>query len=380
MNFLFNKSVMIAIAIAVAVTAWLVSGQFEEKEPVVAKSVVDTHAKSSVHVQVSSQEAHDHAEIIALYGQTEANRDVELKAQTKGRIAELLIEKGVYVKKGDVIARLAMDDRKHQLESARAAVRYRELEYEASRKLSQKSFRSQTKLEEAKSLLNAARADLENKRLDIEHTEIKAPFDGFLENTAVEAGDFVDIGTPVAKVIDLSPIKVSAALPEQAISRIQIGQAAQALLNDGRVLNGTISFVAATSDSSTRTYRVEMEAPNPEDNRINVGLTAKMQLHVGQQLAYKVSPAILTLSDTGEVGLKTVDSTNKVVFHTIKLLEDTTDGIWISGLPQKARIITRGQEYVRAGQEVIAVEESSAHDNAEDNTPQKAPALAKAQD
>ncbi|WP_417831074.1 efflux RND transporter periplasmic adaptor subunit [Terasakiella sp.] len=379
MKFLLNKSVMIAIGIAAVVSIWLLSGLFTEKEEVAAKSVVETHTKNKVNVLVSTQEAHDHADIISLYGQTEANRDVELKAQTKGRISELLIEKGTVVSKGDVIARIAMDDRKYQLEGARAAVRFRELEYDASKKLSQKSFRSQTKLAESKSLLNSARADLENIRLDIEHTEIKAPFDGYLENTSIEVGDFVDSGDPIAKIVDLSPIVVSAAIPEYSISKIKDGQAARAVLNDGRILEGIVRFIAATSDNSTRTYRVEMEAPNDAQELINVGITAKLQLSIGRQHAYQVSPAILTLSDEGVIGIKTVDDANKVVFHPVKLLEDTPEGIWITGLPQTARIITRGQEYVSVGQEVITTQADDEQKANVDEQP-SAPAIAKAQE
>lgn len=375
-----NKSVLIAFGIAALVSVWLLSGLFVEKEEAVAQSVVETHhTKNNVKVQVSTQEAHDHADILSFYGQTEANRDVELKAQTKGRIAEVLIDKGAFVKKDDVIARIAMEDRKYKLESARAAVRFRELEYDASKKLSQKSYRSQTKLSEAKSLLNAARADLENIRIDIQHTEIKAPFDGYLEDINVEIGDFLDIGNPIAKIVDLSPIVVSAHVPEQAINRIKDGQQARAILNDGRQLDGIVRFVAATSNSATRTYLIEMEAPNDTQEHISVGMTAKLQLSVGRRNAFQVSPAILTLSDAGIVGIKTVDDANKVVFHPVKLLEDTPDGIWITGLPTTARIITRGQEYVSVGQEVIAVEASSEDQNGETTQPDTA-AIAQAQE
>jgi len=374
----FNKSVLIAAVIGVSATIWLASGAMEDKTPPPAKSVVETHKKSTVKVLVAEREAITHADVIKLYGQTEANREVTLKAETAGRIEELLIEKGAFVKKGDVIARIAMEDRQRRLKSAQAAVRHRELEYDASRKLSQKSFRSQTKLAEAASLLNSARAELESIRVDIKHTTITAPFDGYLEDTVIEVGDFLDTGGEIAKIVDLSPIVIKAHLPEHAVSRVHDGQPAMAVFPDGRKLDGIVRFVATTSDSSTRTYRVEMEAANDGEQKINAGLTASLQLNVGQRTAHQVSPAILTLSDNGRVGVKTVDADNKVVFHPIQLLEDTADGVWVTGLPQKARIITRGQEYVSPGQEVIAVDANNTQ-NDEKKPTKDAPALAKAQ-
>lgn len=370
----FNKSILIAIAIAVAISLWLVSGLFNEKEVIEAKSVVAEKQNKAISVLVQSKHAQDHANIIKLYGQTEADRDVQLKAETTGRIIEVLREKGALVKKGDVIAKISMDDRQRRLKSAEALLRQRQLEFEASRKLSQKSFRSQTKLAEAEALLNAARAELESIRLDIAHTDIKAPFDGRLEDKSVEIGDYVSQGSSIAHLVDLSPIIVSAEIAEANISKIQDGQPAEAVLSDGRKLDGIIRYVASTSNTQTRTYRIEIESANT-DFDIASGLTAQVRLQVGVQKAYLLSPAILTLSDQGIVGVKTVTSNDTVEFHPVSLLEDTAEGIWVAGLPAQARIIIRGQEYVTPGQNVITVEGDKTQAPKREVTP----ALAKAQ-
>ncbi|WP_417790472.1 efflux RND transporter periplasmic adaptor subunit [Terasakiella pusilla] len=349
-----NKSVLIAISIALVITIWLLSGVFSPKEAKVGHSVSEDNIQKEVTVLVENQTAHDHADVIRLYGHTQSDREVEIKAETEGNISEVLVEKGTFVKQGDIIARINIDDRQRTLQSAQALLRQRQLEFEASRKLSQKSFRSQTKLAEAEALLNAAQAQLESARLDLEQTNIKAPFDGKLESRTVEVGDYVSKGSLIAKVVDLSPIVIQVEISENKISKIQDGQPAQALLNDGRTVHGIVRFVASTSDSSTRTYKIEIEGENP-NNEISAGLTTQVRLEVGSQKAYRVSPAILTLSDEGVVGVKTVDDNNIVVFHPVSLLDDTPEGIWVSGLPDTARIILRGQEYVSAGQTVTTV-------------------------
>ncbi len=369
-----NKSVIIAIVIAVAISVWLGSGLLKEEAVIEAKSVVTDTEEKEVKVLVQNMKAQDHANIIKLYGQTKADRDVEIKAETSGRIQEVLVEKGTMVKKGDVIARITMDDRQRRLRSAESLVRQRELEFEASRKLSQKSFRSQTKLAEADALLDAARAERESIRVDINHTVIKAPFDGRLEDRAIEVGDYVTQGTLIAHIVDLSPIVVSAEIAESDISKIRDGQPAQALLGDGRQIDGIIRYVSTSSDKQTRTYRIEIESAN-SDFEIATGLTAQVRLQTSSQLAYRLSPAILTLSDQGVIGVKTVNSDNLVEFYPVGLLEDTAEGVWVSGLPQQARIITRGQEYVVTGQKVAAIE----GDESKAAKPEASPALAKAQ-
>ena len=69
----------------------------------------------------------------------------------------------------------------------------------------------------------------------------------------------------------------------------------------------------------------------------------------------------MSLSDQGKLGIRVVNNKNEVEFKTIKILEDTTEGLWISGLPPKARIITLGQEYVFQGQ-TVKVKEISIPD------------------
>ena len=72
----------------------------------------------------------------------------------------------------------------------------------------------------------------------------------------------------------------------------------------------------------------------------------------GNVLAHKISPSILALSNSGELGVKVIDSENIVQFKEINVIEDTSDYMLVSGLSQKERIIIVGQQYVSAGEKV----------------------------
>ena len=109
--------------------------------------------------------------------------------------------------------------------------------------------------------------------------------------------------------------------------------------------------------SLTRTFRIEGWLDNP-NAKFPEGLTAELRLFMGSAHAHRVSPAVLTLDDKGVIGIKAVDEASAVVFHAVEILEDTTDGVWISGLPERLTLITVGQEFVRAGQKVETKEEA----------------------
>lgn len=356
MKLAINKSILIAAGLALATILWMVSGLFKTDEQVTPSSVLSKDVEKHIHVQITSQSAQPRPDVVTLYGQTTADRDVQIKAETKGRISEVLIDKGQPVKKSDVIARLAIDDRQRRLSSAQALVRQRQLEFNANKTLSQKSFRSQTTLAEAEALLNAARADLESARLDMEHTAITAPFDGYLEERTVEIGDYVDVGDIAARVLDTTPLVITIQVPEGDISQIQDGQTAQVRLSGQNIHSGIVRYVARSStDQTTRTYPVEIEIENP-NGRIPAGLTAEVRLEINTRDAYLISPSVLTLAENGAIGVKIVNNDDRVEFHPVEILEDTTSGMWVSGLPQTARLISRGQEYVSVGQHVITQE------------------------
>ena len=75
----------------------------------------------------------------------------------------------------------------------------------------------------------------------------------------------------------------------------------------------------------------------------------KRAIDLGEVQAHQISPALFTLSDEGEMGVRTVDTSNRVEFHTVQIIEDGPDGVWVTGLPTTTRLITVGQEFCDRG-------------------------------
>jgi len=75
--------------------------------------------------------------------------------------------------------------------------------------------------------------------------------------------------------------------------------------------------------------------------------------------AHRVSPAVLSLSTSGTIGVKIVDADQKVRFLPVQIVEQGADGLWLLGLPAEVTLITVGQEFVRDGQQVRTVDEAT---------------------
>lgn len=351
-----GSSWLIAGAVVIGAALWILSGQFgaaPEGRKVPARPEAAA-APELPSVRVIESAASPREEVIRLFGHTAAWRKVELRAEIDGRIVELPVERGQSVRGGETIARIATDDRAARLREAEALLKQRQIEFEATQQLASRGHRSETQLADAAAKLDSARAMVKRIEVEIAQTVITAPFEGVLDSRPIELGAYVKGGDPIGTVVDLDPLRIVGFVNEQHVARIRKGMPAEAVLG-GTALRGTIALVSVVADPRTRTFRLELEVPNPE-NRLVEGLTAELRIAVGETLAHKISPALLTLADDGAVGVKLVSAEGVVAFARVSVLGSSGDGaVYVSGLPERAIIIAVGQDYVGAGQKVIAV-------------------------
>ena len=356
-----KSSYLIAGGVAVAVVGWIYSGQFKagelpasssEMAMVQATEAIEKKPEHLPRVRTRMSVASEHPRIMHLFGRTEVSRQVDVKAETAGRIVTLPVEKGATVEKGQVIARIAMDDRNARLTEAKALVNQFAIAHEAAQTLSQKQYRSKVKLAESAAQLEMAKAGLNSMNLDIARTVIRAPFNGVLQDQPMEVGDFVAVGHAVAGIVELDPVLIVGEVTERAVKLLQVGTPALAHTLNGQSMSGVVSYISKVAQASTRTFRVEVSVPNP-GGEIPAGLTAQMSLNLGNARAHFITPAVLTLSSEGVLGVKILNENGVVEFHTGSIVEDTPEGLWVEGLPDQIELITVGQEFVLTGQKAV---------------------------
>lgn len=359
-----RASYIIAIVVGAAAIAWIASGLLGEA-PIAAieKPASVTKKPAAPKVRVRTSVAEERSRHLVFLGRTEASRKVSLKAETAGRIVAVPAGEGSRIRRGAVIARLAIDDRKARLAEAEAVLRQRRIEYQAARELSARKFRSKVKLAEAEAYLEAAKAGRARARVELGRTVIAAPFAGVLDQRVVEVGDFVKIGNPVATFIDLSPIRITGHVSELNIGAVRQGMKATVKLVNGAAAQGIIRFVASEAHDTTRTFKIEVEVAN--DDRVMVaGMTAEISIPLPPIAAHKVSPAVLGLSDAGAVGVKTVSAQGRVVFHKVDVIDEDIAGVWITGrdgtLAEQVSLISVGHEFVKAGEMVQTLPDKDA--------------------
>jgi multidrug efflux system membrane fusion protein len=302
-------------------------------------------------VQTELADAAERPYAVVVRGRTEAPRTVQVRAATAGVVAETPTPQGTYVHAGRLLCRQAVDAREASLDKARAKLRSVQLQYQANQKLEAKGYRSETQVLAAKADLDQAAADVRQAEVTLEQMNIRAPFDGVFDRRDAEVGAYLAPGQSCGTVIELDPLLFVGDVSETEAARLTAGAGASAKLTTGQIVTGHIRYVARQSDPQTRTYRVEMIAANP-GAKIAAGLSAEIRIDAGQGEAHLVPVTALVLDAAGRQGVRFVQPSGLVGFAPVKVVEETPQGVWISGLSGPVRVIVVGQSYVSEGQRV----------------------------
>ena len=358
MGFFNRRPYLIALLLSLVLIAWMASGEFGSDAAADDEAEADETKQTLPKVRVQTMKARPIQRTITLYGRTEPDRFATLKAETKGRITEVMAERGSTVRKGDPIVRIAMQNRRQRLAHAKKLMAQKLIEFEGARKLSDKGYQGKVHLAKTSAELEDAKAMITLLELDIENTIIRAPFDGVLAERYIEVGDYLAIADPAAMVVDLDPLIVRADVTQADVSKLGRGQSAEVRMLEKPIRRGEIRYLASIADENTNTFRVEVALDNADFQTL-AGMSAELNIALEETLAIRISPALLALNETGDLGVKWVDK-QEVRFTPIDLVKSDAEGAWITGLGEEVTLITVGQAFVREGDRVEPVFEAPA--------------------
>jgi len=177
-----------------------------------------------------------------------------------------------------------------------------------------------------------------------------APFDGILLDGHKIEGELIMPGETAYEIIDLSKIKIFGYINENEILDISNQNEVSVSILDQNV-TGVIDYISPISDPDTKTFEIVVKIEN-ENLKFKDGLSSLITIKKGEVLAHKISPSILTLGDSGELGVKVIDENGLVKYKAIEILQDTSSYMIVTGLSQKEKIIIVGQQYVSNGEKV----------------------------
>lgn len=296
---------------------------------------------------------------VPLRGRTQAKTNVSVVPQTQGTVEEVLVQKGQSVAVGDVLCRLDKGDRQAAVAQAEAGVATAQSAFDSNVQLRDKGLAPANSGLQLEAALKQAQVALDNANTELARTDVKATIAGVVQEPLAQVGSMAGPAAPCATIVQLDPMLFKTQVPEARIAYAKIGLPATVKTVTGQSVDGKVSYISSVADPATRSFAAEIELPNA-DGAVLDGITASAIVNVGTAPAHLLPQSVLTLDDEGVLGIRAVGADSKVAFYPVTIVQDTREGVWVTGLPPTVDVITVGQEFVIPGQTVKATNVSAA--------------------
>jgi len=284
-----------------------------------------------------------------------------ITAETQGRVLERAVEPGTEVEANGAILRLE-DSRMElelrraeaQLSAARTVLAHAKREFARGDRLRKQKAISTQQYDELEHAVDRARDEValaevarDTAKRNLTDTRIAAPFAGTVDSIAVDVGDFVSAGTPVAVLVDLSRVRIMGSVTAGEAARLVPGTTARVTFRDlgGTIFEARLESVARVASATDGTYAIELHMDDPS-GRLRDGLVATVELPDAD-----ASPRLLTkraalLRRSGHPEVFVIDGQgDSAVARSRRVRTGRSAGEWIEvldGLVEGERVVWDG--------------------------------------
>jgi membrane fusion protein (multidrug efflux system) len=290
----------------------------------------------------------------------EARAESQVVAKTSGVALAVLVEEGQMVRAGQVLVRLDPDRARLQAAQSSAQMRKLEANYARSTQLSKQQLISANDLDQLKYDLENARAVNRLANLELSYANVVAPISGVIASRSIKTGNFVQINTPIFRIVDTSRLEATLNVPERELATLKPGQPVSMQVDaiPGRKFEGVVDRVAPVVDSGSGTFRVI--AAFAGGGLLQPGMFGRVRIDYDQRADAIVIPRVALLEGEGDPAVFTVRA-GKAVRVPVKL--GYVDGAWAelrSGLKLGEPVVTAGKVALRDGSAVQVLGQQTA--------------------
>lgn len=353
----FGSAVMAAVVVAAAAAIGAACGGSEAG----ATEEIDQPYVKIVNVQTVTVAHRPFSATVRITGEARPQTDVTVSAEESGVLRRFVAEKGARVGRGAVIARIADAVLAAQAEEARAMAELANDRYTRQRRLwEEEGIGSEIAYLQAKSESESAAARHQQLQARLARTVIRSPVAGTVDDHLVEAGEVVQPGTPVARVVDAARLKIAGGVPERFAREVATGDSAAITFDvfPGQVFDGRIAFVGTAVDRQSRTFPIEIEMDNPE-GLVKPYMIANVRI-VNRRIenAVVVPREVLLRTELGQQAMvvESREGGDVAVARAVALgPSNENDVVVTEGLQAGDRLIVKGQQMADPGDRVREV-------------------------
>ena len=350
-------------------------------------------------VELGSATRGDVAAHLTVVGNLIGLQTVDIAPRTGGRLLSVNVQLGDRVRRGQVLAKVEDREIVEQVraaeasqEVAKATIRQREadlkvaeLNFDRSKNLFERQLLAKQALDDAESRYMAAvaqtdlsraqllqnEARLQELRINLQHTSVASPVDGYVGKRNVDPGAMVNTNTAIASVVDISRLRLVVNVVEKDLRLVNAGDVADVEVDayPGEKFAGKIARVAPVLDPATRTATMEVEIPN-NDHKLKPGMYARINLTVEERKNTIVAPKNAVIDFENKRGVWMPNDQKRAAFVPVTLgIEGPLQIEILSGLKEGDRFVTTGAGAVRNNDQLIVAGEGDGPSSAPAGSP-----------
>ena len=311
---------------------------------------------AAIPVRVVPVERRPIAQFLETNGTVESDNDVALVARTSGPIVELLVEEGMKVEAGQLLARIDDAEIRARLALAKVNEGEAELAYDRAKAQYESEILSRELFDQASAKLEAARAQVHETQVQLDYTSIKAPFTGMIVTRFIKFAQHVQSSTPLFRISAFDPLQCPIQVPEKDLGRLEVGQRAHLTVEafPGERFDARVLRVSPVVDSATGTVKTTLEVETR--GRLRPGMFASVFLETDRHDDALVIPkTALVLESIGDtVYIKEGEVARR---REVRLGYDEGDRVEVvAGLEAGQEVVVLGQDSLSDGTPVYVLE------------------------
>ena len=290
----------------------------------------------------------------------EPRSEAQVVAKTSGVALGVFAEEGQVVRAGQTLVRL--DAARSALQAAQTEAQMRKLQanYARSVQLSSQKLISANDIDQLKFDLENARAANRLANLELSYANVVAPISGVIAQRSIKPGNFVQINTPIFRIVDTSKLEAVLNVPEREMATLKSGLPVKLQVDalPGREFTGSVDRVAPVVDSGSGTFRVICAFAG--GGALQPGMFGRIRIDYDQKTDALVVPRVALLEDDTDPAVYVVRG-KKAVRVPVKL--GYSEGGWTevrAGLRSGDQVVVAGKTALREGSDVQVLPSTSA--------------------
>lgn len=345
-----KNSIKIIITVAlVGLMAGVLALQIRQSHQAKMKEAMDAQAPISITVESLTLQPQQVSKNFSIQGITLPFQEVVVASEATGKISQVFIGQGDEVKAGAPLCRVDAKLKEIELKSATVQLEKAKRDYEKFVALQAASNISTTEVESAHVQMMQWTYNVQSIEQQIKESTIYAPFQGLVIEKAVDVGGYLQVGTPVATLVNIQKLKAQVWLNEGAVSNVHINDAVRIQLEalPAVSINGRVRFVNPKANEAGK-FQVLIEFDNTMHASAGMSLRAFFYEQQTTDVLLIPKTALVLNSETPAVF---VIESKKARLQRIKLGNSRLDQVEVTqGLSANTTIVSRGVENVIEGQ------------------------------